>query len=535
MTLTPETSQASASVENRRPDQPWQAMRTLALVIKIPDLQTGLLQALIACNTLTGASLLGIYLADEKMPGLTLRTQFGPANILPAQLPPQDLIQLRKPTLWTHEKRSASMLHRIASQHKLNFLASIPLGQEKALIGLLVAADQIQAPSTDLLPALEVVEAILSTSIQQNSGQPGLRVTPQSTASVTRHQQAILSAVQEAVIFLQPDLRIQFINPSAEALLGYTNKEAGGQPVQNILIGTASILPVLEGLRPGNSINLPEEIRLFRRNGETFAARIAARLIDSESGSPNLVISFQDLSNEEQIRLQAQQYEQRAMLGEVTSVLAHEVRNPINNISTGLQLMSMNLPADHPLQPDILRLQQDCDRLEELMKSILAFSRSGSQEMQTIHLDLLIRRWMDRMQPRIARFNIQPHLFIEPDLPPVSGNPKTLEQVFTNLVTNAIQAMKDQGGSLAVKVQKLVSPESSQTIVEISIADTGPGIPAELLERIFQPFFSTNRDGTGLGLAITKRIITAHKGSVNVESFPGGTIFYVRIPAADLP
>jgi signal transduction histidine kinase len=123
-------------------------------------------------------------------------------------------------------------------------------------------------------------------------------------------------------------------------------------------------------------------------------------------------------------------------------------------------------------------------------------------------------------------------LQIEQDLPLILGNPRALEQVFTNLINNAIQAMGEQAGTLALKVQAVKTP-GRRNVVEVSVADSGPGIPKELQDRIFQPFFTTKPNGTGLGLAITRRIITAHKGILQVNSFPGGTVFSVQIPEVD--
>jgi signal transduction histidine kinase len=132
----------------------------------------------------------------------------------------------------------------------------------------------------------------------------------------------------------------------------------------------------------------------------------------------------------------------------------------------------------------------------------------------------------------MERTNVKYHLQADPRLPCILGNPRALEQVFNNLITNAIHAMSETGGHLALKVQRIDGPEG-RNYVEVSVADTGPGIPKEQQERIFQAFFTTNRNGTGLGLAIAKRIITAHKGNIRVTSFPGGTIFHVQIPVSE--
>jgi two-component system sensor histidine kinase AtoS len=238
------------------------------------------------------------------------------------------------------------------------------------------------------------------------------------------------------------------------------------------------------------------------------------------------------LSGAEQIQVQAQQLEQRALLGEVTAIFAHEVRNPINNISTGLQLMAYNLNPDDPHQELINRLQQDCDRLNELMKSVLAFSRPTEYEMEPVDIGGLVSRLVERLKPRMQRVRVEPLVQIEPALLKVRGNPRALEQVFTNLVTNAIQAMNENGGTVAIKIQQ-IRGGGNRTQVQVDIADNGPGISQELQDRLFQPFFTTKLDGTGLGLPITKRIVTAHKGTIQVTSFPGGTVFHVSLPVME--
>jgi signal transduction histidine kinase len=271
-------------------------------------------------------------------------------------------------------------------------------------------------------------------------------------------------------------------------------------------------------------------ITLYRRDGRSFLAQIrAAPLTDSEH-LESWILLIQDLSQEEQLRNRTQQLEQRALLGELMAVFAHEVRNPINNISTGLQLMAVNIPAEDPNQEVIARLQQDCDRLDHQMKSVLSFARPIEYKMEPVDLGVMMQRLLDRWRLHLTRAKVQAHLQVATDLPPTHGDIRALEQVFTNFITNAIQAMSDHGGTLALKIQPIM-PDGENEQIEVSVSDTGIGIPEENRDRIFEPFFTTGKNGTGLGLAITKRIVTAHKGTIKFDSVPGGTIFQVRLPA----
>ena len=224
-------------------------------------------------------------------------------------------------------------------------------------------------------------------------------------------------------------------------------------------------------------------------------------------------------------------------------MFAHEVRNPINNISTGLELISMNLPAADANQETISRLLQDCDRLAELMKSVLAYSKPTEYTFRLMSLEPFLQNILERNRSRMERAGIYGSLHVEMGLPSIMGNSRALEQVFTNLINNALQAIGSNGGQIVIRVQRpianqdepVISHRTTQGIdterfIEISIVDTGPGISQEQLEKIFKPFYTTNFSGTGLGLAIAKRIITAHRGYIDVTSFPGGTVFKVYLP-----
>jgi signal transduction histidine kinase len=112
----------------------------------------------------------------------------------------------------------------------------------------------------------------------------------------------------------------------------------------------------------------------------------------------------------------------------------------------------------------------------------------------------------------------------------VAGDARALEQVFTNLIGNAVEAMSKTGGNLAIRMEPIFAiPNRPQVLVTVS--DDGPGIPDDIRERIFEPFVTTKIQGTGLGLAITKRIVTAHHGGIQVNTFPGGTMFEVTLLA----
>lgn len=530
--------------EIRSQDRFWEYLQKLIDAPQMDSLEQALQEAMLAGKNLTQASTLALYQANDKAPGLELKASQGNTSLLPSQLPPQDLTLLRKPYLWQPERRSLSSLHRIARGNNFTYLASAPIGNPKAAIGLIVLADQNCAPPENVSAITQSLGSILTAIIQhdaQLTNQQEELERQNSQLAISRKLEAV---IQEGQILLSPELVTLRMNPAAEMILGYTSNEVYGQPAENYLIGSETLLPALIDAQQGNPTFNLGNVRIYHRHGHAFLAHMAVFPIYDEDRLDKILILIQDLSETEQIREQTQQLEQRALLGEVMAIFAHEVRNPINNLSTGLQLMELNLPPDNPNQEVINRLKQDCDRLEEQMKSLLSFSRPTGYEMTHLDLNELLKRLLERMHPHIARANVKYQLQLEPNCPPILGNLRALEQVFNNLINNAVQAMEDKGGRLALRVRTITpskrdsrakygDPSKDKSYVEITVADTGPGIPEDMQERIFQPFYTTNRNGTGLGLAITKRIINAHKGTIRVTSIPGGTVFHVELPVVE--
>jgi signal transduction histidine kinase len=148
--------------------------------------------------------------------------------------------------------------------------------------------------------------------------------------------------------------------------------------------------------------------------------------------------------------------------------------------------------------------------------------------METVDLGMLVKRLRERWRPHMTRVHVEcPEPDIAANAQPILGDVRGLEQVITNLISNAVQAMADTGGTLILKVRP-ANEDNNHT--EILVSDSGPGIPEDVREHIFEPFYTTKRGGTGLGLSITKQIVTAHKGTIIVTSVPGGTAFQVRFP-----
>jgi two-component system, NtrC family, sensor histidine kinase AtoS len=475
------------------------------------------------------ASNVCIYQGDPEYPRLNKLVESGEMPVFSQTISSSDLIRLSKVNVWMPGKRMTVEIFHTGRANHMEYVASVPLGQAGKLFGLLVIGDQ-KEPTQRIADYLEVIGATLTRYFENRIYTENLNrqiVEEKKSLVVTK---AVMDNAREGILFVSAAMDLIEMNPAAEWMLGYADWEVKGKPVESVLIGPESLVPALAAASQGIPTHNIGNVSLHRRNGQSFPAHIQTIPVGKSGEVTSMVVFISDVSENEEIRIRTQQLEQRAILGEVTAVFAHEVRNPINNIYTGLQVLAATSQPDDPNQETLVHLQNDCMRLNHLMDSVLNFSRNTQYKYEPVDLKMLLQRMLERWRPRFAKVNVNAFFQAEDRVPNVLGDSKALEQVFTNLISNAVDAMSKNGGTLAVKITGRNSlPNRSQVVVTVS--DNGPGIPDEIRERIFEPFVTTKSHGTGLGLAITKRIVTAHRGSIQLNSFPGGTMFEVTLLA----
>ncbi len=531
--FTPEKNSTDIKTYLLEQDLFFNNFTQLTKIGKQPDLQSVLNFVITLIESSIRANCIAIYKANAEKPQLqrVASSQNEYVQYLPDYLTAEDLINLQEPLLWKENKKTTSELHQAAQDAGLIYLASVPLGQEGAWFGLLVVAGIQSIPNDDQLKFLSLIGKETANAMEKQIALENARRTIQKIKQIVKIEHSIIDNLEEGVIILTPDLKIAEMNPAAEIILGYASNEVFKQPIDSILIGTKTLSSTFNAALQGITTLVSSDLRLHNRTGKSFPAQVMTVPVMADTRLISIIILLRDTSQTEQIRARTQQLEQRAFLGEVTAIFAHEVKNPINSIMTGLQFIGMNMSEDAPHYELINRLQNDCLRLTHLMDSVLTFSKPVEYHLTPVDLSILLPRILERWNPRMKRLNISPYFETSEEHPQVTGDSRALEQVFVNLISNAVQAMNAKGGSLSVKVQN-TEHSLDPPQYEIIVSDTGPGIPEDIREHIFEPFMTTNPKGTGLGLAISKRIVTAHKGNIYVESFPGGTMFHVFLPKA---
>ncbi len=530
LSILPHESYVKQKKETQRLDLLLNTVERIFCLTSVTDILTAMDAALKICANLITADILCVYQFDNKLSQFVkiASTENPTVPIFPSAVTEDCFIENAEMDLWVPGKRVVSDLHRIARVANLPYAAIFPLVLDGTRLGLFVISDTEHQPEAQLGSFGGIISTGLSAIVYHFVLVHNLNLSLNQHIQSLSVRDTVMENVVEGIILVRNDLTIEEMNPAAEFLLGYASREVVGVPVENILIGPDSLVPALQNALNGIPTHNLGNISLHRRNGQSFLSHLQTIPVMLEDGLSSIIILIRDESENEQIRVNTQQLEQRAVLGEVTAIFAHEVRNPLNNISTGLQLLAMKFPSEDPNQDLLQRMQHDCSRLTHLMESVLNFSKPMEYKFVPSDLAGMFRRMIERWRPRFAKANVEALLQVEPDIDFVIGDLRALEQVFTNLLSNSIQAMTN-GGVLAIKMTNKPSPVDTPEVL-ITISDTGPGIPDEVKEHIFEPFVTNNPQGTGLGLAITKRIITAHKGTIHVTSFPGGTVFHVTLP-----
>jgi signal transduction histidine kinase len=219
-----------------------------------------------------------------------------------------------------------------------------------------------------------------------------------------------------------------------------------------------------------------------------------------------------------------------AALGQLSAGVAHEIRNPLTSIKIFIQTLEKEIDLDENQQEDFRIIRKEIDRLNEIVVRFLTFARPEEPQLQSVHLYGLVIDTLNLLMTTIKNNGIQLKVSLSPDLPPVMGDSKQLEQVLLNLLLNAIEAMPN-GGTLGVRSTVKADSETLDEFFQLVIQDTGPGIQEEDRVHLFDPFFTTKEGGTGLGLSIAYAIVQKHNGQIAVESEVGkGTSFLLSLP-----
>ena len=229
---------------------------------------------------------------------------------------------------------------------------------------------------------------------------------------------------------------------------------------------------------------------------------------------------------------QLERADRLASIGEMAAGIAHEIKNPLAGISAAVTIIKDDLANADPRYDILEEVLQQVQRLDKTVNDLLFFGKPSMPELACIDINDVLDKTLKFASQHRGLLNIEKRLELAPALPTVYADSKQMQQVFLNIILNAFQAMAN-GGTLTIATRMISRQE--RPFVRIDVADTGPGIPPQILEKIFTPFFTTKAQGTGLGLPICCKLINLHSGEIRVASDDRhGTVFTIELPACSV-
>lgn len=364
---------------------------------------------------------------------------------------------------------------------------------------------------------------------------------PPTTAKIDWED--VLANFTDAVVVLDNDLRVVLFNQAAEELTGRPQARALGQPCSRVFPQTPLVSKIVARVRKNGQSESRSEETLLRR-GKHVPVRITCLPFwDNENRLRGTSLIIHDLSQQRTLEESARRNENLARLGTLVAGLAHEVRNPLAGIKGAAQLLQGRLGDQPELREYTAVIAREVNRLSSLVEDLLNLGAPPKPRLEPMNVHRVIWDVVRLVEEELTRREIQLRCEFDPSLPEIQGDSEQLNQVFLNLVKNAIEAMTPDGRPAHAPVTLTISTRMetdfhilrdrnrASKYLRIEVADQGPGIEQEHAGRVFEPFFSTKPRGTGLGLAISQRIVAEHGGTMRaVSNRPHGTVIKITLP-----
>ncbi|MFV9503608.1 MAG: PAS domain-containing protein [Oscillochloridaceae bacterium umkhey_bin13] len=352
--------------------------------------------------------------------------------------------------------------------------------------------------------------------------------------------QAIATSLN-AMVITDPAYHVIYANPAFLQLWGYVHADdVTGRPLSDFC-DPAMILQALAQIHEQGAWQ--GELIAQRSNQAQFEVLLAASPVRADDGSiTQIVASMLDLSESRRLQKQFFEVQKLESVGRLAGGIAHDFNNLLTVMRGYLDLALLSLSPDEALHQDLLQVSHAVDSASGLTQQLLTFARQQAITPQPLDLNQAIRR-IEGMLRRLLDLPISLQLNLAADLPAIRFDPAQIEQILINLALNARDAMPE-GGRLTLSTELAwchgqdphqPGPSLPKPYVQLTLADTGEGMPPEVCAQIFEPFFTTKPvgKGAGLGLAMVYGAITQHGGTIKVNSTPGhGTVFYLGLPLA---
>jgi two-component system NtrC family sensor kinase len=341
----------------------------------------------------------------------------------------------------------------------------------------------------------------------------------------------LLESFPDLILVVDLEERYTFVSFRVRDLLGYQPEDLMGKKISETEDHSPELAALYHDVASGIRIFGSAEYGARHRDGSWRTMRASAsQLFDADGKLGGVIVSVRDITTEKKLEQQIIQSERLAAMGAMIGGVAHELNNPLTSILGVSELLQDSQTTD-AARKQIAILQQQARRAAEIVHNLTYFSRPPAPGKTPVNLGEVVERTLNLHAYSLRKNSITVDFLREPGLPYVEGDPHQLMQVFLNLILNAEQAIREarDRGTLRIRLG------NAGEAVWASFQDDGPGIPADTLASIFDPFYTTKRPGrgTGLGLSICKSVMKEHNGTIEAANAPGGgAVFTVTLRAA---
>lgn len=366
----------------------------------------------------------------------------------------------------------------------------------------------------------------------------------EESVSVERERLACtLRCIGDAVIGTDTEGAIVIANPAAEELLGVRRADVIGRPIDEVLRAPAETADVSSRL-VGEAL-APDASEVVERALEISAAKgalkrtvcVASAVRDRNQHTVGAVLALRDVTERERLEAELFQVRKLESLGTLAGGIAHDFNNYLTSVLGHLALARAELGREAALAPLLAAAQSAAENAAGVARQLLTFAKGGAPQRRPVNLAAVAK---SAAELALRGSAVDVRFELPADLPAVLADAGQLDQVVSNLVINALQAMPT-GGTLSLRLEQVEREVarpglSTGPYLQLEIADDGAGIPEEHLDLVFDPFFTTTRGGSGLGLASCASIVKRHEGALTVRSEPGrGSVFTLLLPALKQP
>jgi len=355
--------------------------------------------------------------------------------------------------------------------------------------------------------------------------------------------ESIIRSMEAGLLTVDLDGYVTSLNDGGQRILGYHFTDIVGKPLGSVL-PPEEVIVLIDNPPPG-LLPYSRETELTVKSGRKIAVGFTATdRINDKNEKVGTIVSFRDITQLKQMQTEVIRMDRLVSLGVLASGIAHEIKNPLAGIKALAQACQEEFEKDDSRIEYLTRIVRQVNRLDDLLKTFFAYARPRKPDRQHHQISIILQEVTSLVDKKMKNSRVSYKEQFDRDLPEIMVDSQQMQQVFLNLILNAIESMSG-GGKLIVKAHKVNIPSipvkrpvalhaNGRIYVTVVIEDSGEGIPKEKLETIFDPFYTTKPAGLGLGLSIVYRIIKEHQGEIHVDSRVGqGTTFTITLPVGE--